>query len=180
MMPEPSERYVYRIDASDRITFVSPEWLRFAEANEAPELTEANVVGKPIWCFITGTDSCNFYKVLYRNLRFRRSAITIPFRCDSPTVVRQMNLTLRPLPGEAIECEGVLLDAKIREPITILFRWAIRSDESIPICSLCRRLAVQDEWVELREAVVRKRLTNTAPVPRLEETVCPMCNCLTE
>jgi hypothetical protein len=180
MTPEISERYVYVLDALDRITFVSPEWLRFAQANEAPELTEARVVGKPIWDFIAGTDSCNFYAAIYHNLRYRGFAITIPFRCDSPTVVRQMSLTLRPLPAGAIECEGILLQAKTREPITILFRWVARSDESIPICSLCRRLSVLGEWMELREAVIRKRLVNIAPVPRLEETVCPTCNCITE
>ncbi len=180
MEPETPERYMYVIDALDRITSVNPEWLRFAETNEAPELTEANVVGKPIWDFVTGADTRAFYETLYRNLRYRRSEITIPFRCDSPTVVRQMTLTLRPLDAGAIECEGRLDHAQTREPITILFRWVARSDESIPICSLCRRLSVQGEWVEVREAIVRRRLFSHTPVPRLEETVCPTCNCLTE
>jgi hypothetical protein len=43
MRPETPERYLYGIDASDRITFVSPEWLHFAETNEAVEVREAIV-----------------------------------------------------------------------------------------------------------------------------------------
>jgi hypothetical protein len=180
MTPETHNRYLYVIDGSDRITYVTPEWLRFAETNEAPELTNARVVGEPIWHFITGTDTRNFYEAIYRNLRLRGTEITIPFRCDSPTVVRQMSLTLRLLREGAVESEGILLHAQARKPLTILFRWVERSDESIPICSLCRRLAVRGEWLELREAVAQKRLSNVAPVPRLEETVCPTCNCITE
>ena len=77
MEPETPEHYMYVIDASDRITFVSPEWLRFAETNEAPELTEANVVGKPIWDFVTGADTRTFYEAIYHNLRI--AAPRLPF-----------------------------------------------------------------------------------------------------
>jgi hypothetical protein len=91
-----------------------------------------------------------------------------------------MNLTLRQLPEGKIECEGVLLQVRSREPITVLFRWVTRTDESIPICSLCRRLSVQGEWLELHDAVTRAGIVNASPVPRLEETVCPTCNCLTD
>jgi hypothetical protein len=174
------DRYLYIIDAEDRITSVNPEWLRFAQDNDAAELTEAHVLGRPIWDFIVGEATRSFYEALYGNLRYRRSAIVIPFRCDSPTVVRQMTLILRPVGEGAIECEGRLEHAQPREPITILFRWVDRTDERIPICSLCRRLDLMGEWVEVREAVVRRRLFNQAPVPRLEETVCPTCNCVTE
>jgi hypothetical protein len=174
------EHYLYRLDSADRITFVSPEWLRFAETNDAPELTTDRVVGKPIWQFITGADTRKFYKAIYRNLRFRRAAITIPFRCDSPSAVRQMSMVLRLQDAGVIECDSMLLDAQPRAPITILFRWAVRSDEMIPICSLCRRLSVQGEWMDIRVAVDRWQHLNSTPVPRLGETVCPVCNCISE
>jgi hypothetical protein len=180
MTGETAERYVYLIDRDDRIVYVSPEWLRFAVENDARELTTENVLGQPIWNFVTGDDSCAFYTSIFRNLRARGTEISIPFRCDSPTVVRQMNLILRLLPDNSIECEGVLLNSRIREPITVLFRWVIRTDKTIPICSLCRRLSVQGEWLELRDAIARKGIANVAPAPRLEETVCPSCNCITE
>ena len=180
MRTETLSHYLYRIDAADRITFVSPGWLGFAEANEAPELTADFVVGRPIWDFITGSDTRIFYQAIFHNLRFRRAEITIPFRCDSPTVVRQMTLILRLLEMDAIECRGILLHTQIRTPITILFRWQVRSNDSLPICSLCRRLAFQNEWMEVHEAMAHGRFTNISPPPRLEETVCPMCNCLTE
>jgi len=175
MTPEPPERYIYRLDDLNRITYVSPEWVRFARENDAPELTEEFVLGKPVEDFITGVETRELYEALFHNLRRRQTEIMIPFRCDSPTVIRQMNLTLRPLANQGIECEGTLLHAQEREPITILFRWVQRHDELIPICSLCRRLELHGEWVDAHEAVVQRRLFSIAPLPRLSETICPEC-----
>jgi len=180
MISKTRECYLYTIDASDLISYVSPEWLDFAGANDAAELTADYVLGKPIWHFVTGKDCRRFYESIFRNLRRRGSDIIIPFRCDSPTIVRQMDLTLRLLADKSIELKGTLLKSTLREPITILFRFAPRAEGAIPICALCRRLSVEGEWLELREAVLRRLLMNVSPAPRLEETVCPTCNCITE
>lgn len=166
---------VYRIDASDTITYVNPEWIRFAEANDAPDLTADAVVGKSIWSFINGVDTQSLYKELFRNLRSHPSEIIIPFRCDSPKIIRHMSLTLGSLRAGGIECEGRILQQEVRKPVALLSKWAARSRESIEICSLCRRLSVRGKWMEVTEAIVRRRLFNTNPVPRLEETVCLEC-----
>lgn len=168
-------RYVYRLDAADTIAFVSPEWLRFAAENEAPELTEAAVVGRPIWQFITGEETRVLYADLFRDLRRRPAEIVVPFRCDSPALIRHMSLELRSWDGGEIECEGRLLRAERREPVDVLSRWGERSAESLPVCSLCRRLLVQGEWLDAGAAIVRKRLFSVAPLPCLAETVCPEC-----
>ncbi|MHB8077779.1 MAG: hypothetical protein ACYDIE_00810 [Candidatus Krumholzibacteriia bacterium] len=170
-----TDRYVYRLDATDTITFVSPEWLRFAAENEAPELTEPAVVGQPVWRFIAGEETRRLYAELFRDLRVRPAEIMVPFRCDSPTVVRHMTLGLRSHGGGEIELEGRLLRLETREPVDVLARWAERSAESQPICSLCRRLLVGGEWVDAGTAIVRRRLFSVAPVPRLVETVCATC-----
>jgi len=160
------------------ISFVSPEWVRFAQANEAPELTEEQVVGKPVWDFITGKEARALYQQLYSTLRSRRSEMFIPFRCDSPTQVRHMTLTLRSLGARGIECEGRLDRIETREPVALLSRGVARSQESIPICSLCRRMAILEEWLDVRAAIVRKRLLSAITFPRLEESVCPDCKCV--
>jgi hypothetical protein len=175
MVAEIPSYFVYKIDGSDVVSFVSPEWVRFAQANEAPELTEEHVVGKPIWHFVTGKDARALYEQLYGNLRSRRSEMAIPFRCDAPTQVRHMTLTLRSLAARTIECEGRLDRIETREPMAILSRSAARSHDSIPICSLCRRMAILEDWLDVRAAIVRKRLFSAMTFPRLEETVCPDC-----
>jgi hypothetical protein len=180
MISKTLERFLYTVDRDDLITYVSREWLDFAGANDAGELTADYVLGKPIWHFITGVDTQSFYHSIFRNLRRRASEIVIPFRCDSPAIIRQMDLTLRLLPDNAIELEGKLLKCTPREPITILFRYADRTEGAMPICAICRRLSVEGEWLELRNAVIHRLLMDVRPAPRLEETVCPTCNCVTE
>ena len=174
-MDQHQERYVYRIDANDVIQFVNPEWLSFAQANEAPQLDAAAVIGRPLWDFIVGAETRTLYEALFRGLRARRSEVEIPFRCDSPSVVRHMTLAVRPLVSSEIELEGRVLRIESREPVELLSRGAARSDESIPICSICRRLFVHGVWVEAGAAIVRRDLFGARPIPRLDERVCDTC-----
>jgi hypothetical protein len=174
-MNENPERYIYLIDGDDRIIYVNQAWLNFAQENDAAEITADRVMEKSIFEFITGGDTQSLYATLHTNVRARRKEIVIPFRCDSPSVVRQMTLTLRPLENGAIEYEGRVVQKTTRNPVTILFRLADRTDRSIPICSLCRRVSVQAEWLELSDVVVQLPSLKTAMFPRLLETVCPNC-----
>lgn len=165
----------YRIDAADAIAFVDQAWIRFAVENQAPDLTGEAVVGRPIWQFIAGEETRRLYRELFGLLRASRSELNIPFRCDSPTTVRQMTLTLRSAPKRGIEFEGWLVEAQARPPVAVFSRWAERSEEFIAICSLCRRLSILGEWVDAAEAITRGRLFNAAPVPRLAESICAEC-----
>ena len=167
--------YWYWIDRSDAITRVSDQWLRFAQENEAPELTTPRVLRQPIWRFIVGADLQRVYRELFRSLRSHRAELIIPFRCDSPTVVRHMELTLRSLGNGVIELEGRLLRQQTREPVDVFSRRARRSNESISICSLCRRFLWENDWIDVGVMIVRRRLFTTEPIPRLDETVCPDC-----
>ncbi len=170
-----SPQYTYRLDAADRISYVSPEWLRFAIENEAPELDEAAVLGRELWDFVDGEATRRLYALLFADLRARRIERRIPFRCDSPTRIRQMSLTLRSLADGGIELEGRLLASEAREAEPLFARGARRAEGTLRICSVCRRLDAGDDWVEVAEAIVRRRLFSSALPPRLGETVCPDC-----
>ncbi len=174
-MTNSSECYNYGINPADVITWVSDEWLRFAQENDAPELSVAHVVGQSLWRFVVGADVQQIYRELFRSLRSKRAEVIIPFRCDSPAVIRHMELTLRSPGNGVIEFEGRLLRHETRDPVSVLSRHAQRSNESISICSLCRRLLWQKEWIDVGAMIVRRRLFSTEPIPRLDETVCPDC-----
>jgi hypothetical protein len=174
-MNENPERYIYLIDGDDRIIYVNQAWLNFAQENDGAEITANHVMEKSIFEFITGGDTQSLYAALHTNVRARRKEIVIPFRCDSPSTIRQMTLTLRPLDNGAIEYEGHLVRKTVRNAVTVLFRLADRTDRTIPICSLCRRVSVQAEWLELSDVVVQLPSLQTAMLPRLLETVCPTC-----
>lgn len=168
--------YRYAIDAEDRIRIVSPEWLQFAVENEAPELSEAAVLGRSLWDFVVGEETQRLYALLFAELRAHPGERSLPFNCDSPTRVRRMRLTLRSQPAGAIALEGLLLASETRAPEPLFQRGAQRAAGSISICSLCRRLEAGGEWVEVAEAIGRLRLFARALPPRLAETVCPDCD----
>ncbi len=169
-------RYVYRIDRSDQIQFVNSDWLEFARENEAPELTPSVVIGAPIWKFISGPETRILYESIFSSLRVERAEVKIPFRCDTPTVIRFMELTLRSLRNEHIELEGRLLERRQRQYFPLLDHGASRAHEQVVICSLCRRVRVaENEWIETHNAVVRLRLFSSPRPPRLIESVCPVC-----
>jgi len=173
-----TESYRYRIDADERICEVSPAWLRFAAENEAPELTEAAVLGRSLWDFVVGEDTRRLYGLLFADLRARRGERRIPFRCDSPTLTRHMNLTLRGLAAGAIEMEGELLATEARPAQALLARHGARGQDELRICSLCRRIETQDAWLDIAEAIGRRRLFAETLPPRLVETTCPDCAAL--
>lgn len=170
-----SQSYVYRVNASDEIVYVNHEWLAFAVDNDAPSLTESAVLGTTLWSHITGGGAIRLYEELLRSIRGQRRELTVPFNCDSPTRLRHMTLTLRSLPSGGVEFEGQLVRSVERPYVALLDRRSQRSSEMVAICSLCRTLSVDDEWVPVDVAVRRRRWFADASLPRLNESVCPSC-----
>jgi hypothetical protein len=168
--------YLYRIDSTDAITFVSPAWLQFAQDNDAPELNAKNVLGSSLWTHVTGEHTRRLYALLFNSLRASRQESAIPFNCDSPTTVRHMTLTLRGLAGGAIELEGRVNLTQERPYTPLLDRRATRSDATVAICSVCRRLQIDDAWVAVDKAIGRQRWLTSVSVPKLDESLCPMCH----
>jgi len=171
-----SALYVYRIDADDRIEYVSASWIRFAQQNEAAELVQDPLLGKPIWDYIQGREAQLLYRQLFAKLRQSRIEMVIPFRCDSPAMIRHMELVLRSGQGGAIEMAGRLLAAQSRAPVALLDPGVKRTSGSIAICSLCRKIETRSgHWVEIESAITRQRLFTRDSIPRLAERVCPEC-----
>ena len=79
----------YSIDGDDRLRSVNPAFQRFAQANDAPELTEG-VAGRPIWDFITGAEVSAVYQELFTRVRTTRRSVSFPYRCDSPAERRDL------------------------------------------------------------------------------------------
>ncbi len=167
--------YTYRIDGLDRITDVSPAWLLFAKKNDAAELDESRVIGREIWEFIVGDEVRRVYKEIFRSLRESNKELIVPFRCDSPGIMRHMELHMRSAPANAIEFTGKLDTSLRRRPVSLFDVHASRSEDSIPICSFCRRLKITREWVPAAAAVTRKRWFGNRPVPKLNESLCRDC-----
>ena len=165
---------LYSIDADDKICAVGGLWEAFAAENDAVAMEEHNVVGKSIWQFFSGAATRKLYEELFDKLRSTKVEVTIPFRCDSPWVIRQMELRLKSGPMRSIHAEGLLCAKIEREEVRVLARDAKRTTRRVAVCSVCRLFFVGGHWVEARAALARHLLC--APeVPELDEVVCPTC-----
>ena len=170
-----STQFSYRINAEDQITHVSPEWLQFAQENDAPALTENTVIGSKIWLYITGDATRRLYDELFSSLRRDKTELAFPFNCDSPVLIRNMTLTLRSIGGGSIEFNCRLNSVQERNYVGLFDRRMERREESVRICSLCRKIHVDGDWVSLSNVIGRKRWFTSVPLPQLEESVCSSC-----
>ena len=174
---EPDSRLVYRVDASDTITYVNPQWAKFARENDANSLAAASAVGRSLWDYVSGADTQQVYRHLFAEVRAGRT-ITVPFRCDSPTLRRYQEMRLTPLREGGIECESRLLKQEVRDlgPLALLETGGTRSNVSITMCSWCKR--VQDPvgtWLDLEKAVAVMQLLSTHPPPAVTHGICSSC-----
>jgi hypothetical protein len=181
MSPTHERRYVYRVDASDSIQFLSPEWLAFARENGAPHLDEASLLGRPIWQFIAGDEVKELYAVMFGKVRSKKGPIRIPFRCDSPGLRRFMDLEMLTLPGDGVELTGRLIRKEVRDPVSLLDSSARRARHQLRLCSWCKRILESEKaWIEVEEAVRRMDLLGARELPDIKHTICPACKGMVE
>ena len=167
--------YVYRIDGTDYLTYVSNAWVAFAQENGARELVPSNVIGHIIWSFIEGSAIRDFYQAMFDRVRVSKAELVVPFRCDSPDTIRQMELAIRPMDRGGLELEGRVLSIGSRDNVHLFDRYAGRAIQTIPICSFCRRVAVSGCWLEASEAVSQYGFFSGPTQPRLSEQICTSC-----
>jgi hypothetical protein len=170
------QTYSYAIDASDRIIYVSPEWLAFAAENNARELTKPAVLGHQLWEFIAGEDTIRLYRELLERVRETHRETRLPFRCDSPTLQRHMRMTIVPQPDEGIRFNNVIEKVCVTPRLDLLDRSGPRSPHHVDMCSCCKRIVVEPfGWLDIADAAARMNLLDAPQVPELRQKVCPDC-----
>ena len=154
------DTFIYRIDSDDTIVSVSDNWQTFADANAwGGSLRPENVVGHTIWEFIEGLETQYLYQELFRRVREGISSRAIPFRCDSPSERRYLELFIKLLPDGKIEIISKILRSESRSPVRLLAADTARSTELVTLCSMCKRIKVSPEqWVEIEDGLAHLKL----------------------
>lgn len=163
---------VYWIDGADTITSVNEAWARFATANGRPELG-GSATGSSLWAHVIGTEVNLLWHGVLERVR-AGNTISIPYRCDSPSERRFLNMLLRSHPDGAVEFISETRWVEARPYISLLE--PLRDDETselIRSCSWCRRFFV-DGWVEVEEAISRLDLLD-GQTPQVTHGMCPDC-----
>jgi hypothetical protein len=170
-----SRTFAYQVDAEDRLQSVSPDWVAFAQQNQAPQLNAEAVVGQPLFGYITGQETEHLYRLILDHVRRTGTPAVVPFRCDGPTVRRFMELSIQPELSGALTFEGRLLRVEERDAMELFDPSTSRSDERVTVCSWCKRVDAAGEWVEVELAVSRLGLFDSPLMPQLSHGMCPEC-----
>jgi hypothetical protein len=168
--------YSYRIDRDDRIRYVSPEWVEFAEENDAKDLQPDAVVGRVLWRFIAGDETQYVYRVLFSNIRKDRRTRAVPFRCDGPLIRRFMELAVSASDEGGLELTGVLLREEPRDAMALLDARTPRTGELLAMCAWCKRVSVKGEWLEVERAIVDLGLFDDSHLPQITHGICQDCS----
>lgn len=138
-MSSNQEEIRYSVSADDHIVSLAGNWLPFAKENDAIEFSQSRVVGESIWNFIAGPEIRHLYKLIFTEVRQRRPEIAVPFRCDSPTKRRFMELRIVRLHDAGLNLMSCLLKEEER-PYQVLLDSKVDSSWLVTICSWCKRI----------------------------------------
>lgn len=170
--------YSYIIDNKDNILSISSqEWDEFYNQNSDQEsCLSSNIIKEPLWDYIDDFETKHLYENIINNVRKYNKQITIPFRCDSPSQRRFLNLTLKPLKGEYIEFISKIEKIENREFIPLLDNKRDSSEEILIVCSMCKKIKLEENlWEEVETAVSLLKLFEKPKLPMLSHGLCPFC-----
>ncbi len=166
----------YHIDDRNRIIFVDSGWDVFARENGAANLQRDAVIGRPLLSFIAGSAMKHLTELILQRIRSTGRPLTCPFACDGPRIRRLMTLTMTVLDDTVIQFDVHTLQGTRRDYVALLDPAIVRSDEWLTVCSWCKRIEVEDEWIEVEDAVLRLHLLAADRLPRLTHGICPRCS----
>lgn len=165
---------IYRINAQDEIVYVNEAWDLFALSNGAPHLIAEHVLQRPLWEFISDATTRELYQQAIALTRQGRT-LRFPFRCDSPQERRFMEMILSPYPGDMVTFRSITLRIEPRPCVPLLDMGGARTEGLVRMCSWCKRIAVDDTWVEIEEGITRLRLFERATMPQVTHGICEAC-----
>ncbi|MEM8681244.1 MAG: hypothetical protein AAGF97_18000 [Planctomycetota bacterium] len=169
-------RYSYLVDDADRLRWVSLHWLGFAQENGAAQLTEEAVLGRSLWDSIADDRTEKLYRALMGRVRKQRSLVVVPFRCDSPSLRRYMQLSIQARERGQLLFGSRVVKIEPRPRMDILDLRSRRSSQVVTLCSLCQKLLIEPAgWMELEAAIAKLHLLEEDTFPRLRYTVCASC-----
>jgi hypothetical protein len=172
--------FLHTIDRNDIIVDLNDAWLRFALENGAPHLTYQTVVGRSLWTFIAGPETHHIYRLLLRQIRQSQQRVVFTHRCDSPALIRYVQMEIVPAAKGVVEFKNQLLLEKPRDPIPLLDPTVRRTSELLKMCSWCNRLLCDQVWLPLEEAINYLGLFGSSQLPQITHGICPACALLFE
>jgi len=167
----------YTIDLDGRILWTGEGWDEFARANSSDGLCESRVHGKSIYDYMQGTTVKEIYRRIFARVRVEQNGVVIPFRCDSPSERRFLELHVSPPESGAFRLSVFQARLEPREFCPLLDPESKKDKHRfVTVCSWCKKIQIDTNlWVEVEEATGRFQLFYSALIPQMTHTICSDC-----
>jgi len=164
----------YWLDARDRIVRTCANWDGFALDNDGIAAVGKNVRGESLWDFVMGDPTRIWLSTVLSLARLRDEPVKRPYRCDSPTEKRYMEMVVsrEGKKGDLLLTHRILRAEPVRPPLS--FVAARASGPWMARCSICNRVLADNRWTEPQEAFRRGLLPEDGSIPVIYG-VCPDC-----
>jgi hypothetical protein len=160
---------LYRIDGSDVLTEIGGAWDDFARVNGGI----GQVVGRPLWHFVTGQDVRAVWSLLLRRVREQGGPLVFLYRCDGPGTRRLAQMELLADSDGYVAFRSTLI--KAASAPTYLGRWEQGTcRDAVAVCGWCARVLLNESWVAPEQAATELGLTGGRSA-RLSHGVCETC-----
>lgn len=166
----------YELDDNLRIVAVDAAWSGFAIANAAPELAPPpGPLGQPVLSYVADRTTALLYEELFSKVRRTGGRLMVPFRCDSPSLRRFLELRIEPRRPTGLRLHSRVLRVEERPEVLLLDRREPRDGELLRMCSFCKSVEAQGRWRHVEEAIAALRLFERDVLPSITHSVCPSC-----
>jgi hypothetical protein len=167
---------MYELDADLCIRAVDAAWSEFAAANGAPELVAPpGPVGQSVFACIQDSTTADLYGRLFEHVLRTGESVVLPFRCDSPTLRRFLEMEIRTCDLAGLQLQTRVHRLEARAPVALLERAAPRGGDLLRMCGWCKDVEVAGRWHDVADAVVALRLFEREVVPGITHGICPPC-----
>lgn len=171
--PGGSADLCYQLNEHDEIAFVNDAWDAFARANGSDGLAAPQVLGRPLWGFITDATTRQLYLDMLKRVR-SGSRVRFQFRCDTPSRRRLLEMDVSQV-SSATEFRTRVIWEEEREYQALFEPDRPASDEFLHVCAWCKKVDVGAGWAEVEEAVTTLRLFERPMLPQLTHGICQPC-----
>ena len=161
------------VDRHDVIVALGTGWDDAATEGNAPALQGDALIGRSLYDFIDGDDTVMFVRVMLAGARSRGTVTVRPYRCDSPTHRRWMEMEMQPRGnGEVLIRHRLLRSALLPSRVAPLSGHGARLPKR---CSQCNQLRLDGVWHEPDAPAVLEHLGKAGENFRVIYGICPQC-----
>ena len=118
-----------------------------------------------------------FSKIL-AHVREHNSTITLPYRCDSDTCTYHHQALISKNRQKYVVFASTLLDRDERPNGVVWtksFSNHIAHQSSLPVCSVCGKIELEESWYEFQQLVDDKRWPGQGITMHCHHELCPFC-----